>query len=68
MVLNPELFPPEKDPLLAALHSSDPKSIWKVADSPKGKELLLGTNWSGVLKLNDKETMDRFNKYVGKAA
>jgi hypothetical protein len=54
--------------LLAALHSSDPKSIWKVADSPKGKELLLGTNWSGVLKLNDKETMDRFNKYVGKAA
>jgi hypothetical protein len=58
----------EADPLLAAVRSSDPKSIWKVADSPKGKDLLLGTGWSGILNLKDKEQMDRFNKYVGKNA
>ena len=58
----------EADPVLAALRSSDPKSIWKVADSPQGKQLLLGTNWSGVLNLKDKDQMDRFDKYVGKAA
>ena len=68
MGLNPELFPPDKDPLLAAVHSNDPKSIWKIADSAKGKQLLLGTSWSGVLNLNDKAQMDRFDKYVGKAA
>jgi hypothetical protein len=56
----------EADPLLAAVKSSDPKSIWKVADNPRGKELLLGTGWSGVLNLKDKESMDRFNKYVGR--
>jgi hypothetical protein len=66
--LNPELFPPEQDPLLAAVRSNDPKSIWKVADSAKGKQLLLGTTWAGVLNLNDKAQMDRFDKYVGKAA
>ena len=68
MGLNPELFPPEQDPLLAAVRSNDPKSIWKVADSPKGKQLLLGTTWAGVLNLKDKAQMDRFDKYVGKAA
>jgi len=58
----------EADPLLDAVHSSDPKSIWKIADSAQGKRLLLGTSWSGVLNLKDKATLDRFNKYVGKAA
>ena len=57
---------PAEDPLLAAVRSSNPKSIWKVADSPRGKELLLGTGWSGVLNLKDQESMDRFNKYVGR--
>lgn len=47
--------------------SDDPKAIWAIADSPKGKELLLGSDWFGSLNLKDKETMDRFNAYVGKA-
>jgi hypothetical protein len=55
-------------PVLAAVRSSDPKSIWKIADSPEGKQLLLDTGWNGVLNLKDKASMDRFNKYVGKAA
>ena len=54
------------DPVRDALSSSDPKSIWKVADSPRGKELLLGTSWSGVLNLKDPESLGRFDKYVGR--
>jgi hypothetical protein len=61
-----ELPKSEEDALLAAARSNDPKSIWKIADSPRGKELLLGTSWDGVLNLNDKASMDRFNTYVGR--
>lgn len=50
------------------LDSGDPKAIWSIADSSAGKDMLLGTDWSGVLNLHDKETMDRFNAYVGKKA
>lgn len=57
---------PEADPLLAATRNADPKSIWKVADSARGKELLLGTNWHGVLNLKDTESMARFKAYVSK--
>ena len=46
--------------------SSDPKALWAIADSEKGKDLLLGTSWSGVLDLKDKQTMARFHAYVGK--
>jgi hypothetical protein len=46
--------------------SSDPKAVWAIADSTWGKDLLLGTDWNGVLDLKDRETMDRFNAYVGK--
>jgi hypothetical protein len=45
---------------------SDPKAIWPIADSEHGKDVLLGSDWSGYLDLHDKETMDRFNAYVGK--
>jgi len=62
-----DLPKPEADPLLAALRSSDPKSIWAVADSPRGKELLLGRNWSGKLNLKDTAAMARFKEYVGRA-
>jgi len=48
--------------------SDDPKAIWVIADSTYGKDLLLGTDWSGVLNLRDKETMDRFSAYVAKKA
>jgi hypothetical protein len=60
-----KLEPPE-DPLIEILRSPDPKSIWKVADSLRGKELLLKTSWTGALDLKDKESMDRFNEYVGR--
>lgn len=49
-------------------YSSDPKALWAIADSRVGKNLLLGTDWHGELNFHDKETMDRFNAYVGKAA
>jgi hypothetical protein len=58
---------PPTDPVLDAVRSRDPKSIWKVADSPKGKALLLGTHWSGKLFLKDPEALKRFKDYVGKA-
>jgi hypothetical protein len=58
-------LPTPADELLAAVRSSDPKSIWKIADSSRGKELLLNTNWSGKLNLKDPESYDRFKKYVG---
>jgi len=57
---------PTKDALLEAVRSTNPKSIWKIADSPRGKELLLGTDWKGVLDLKDKESMARFKAYVGR--
>jgi ribosomal protein S18 acetylase RimI-like enzyme len=46
--------------------SDDPKAIWAIADSQWGKDLLLGTDWNGVIDFKDKESMDRFNAYVGK--
>jgi hypothetical protein len=61
-------LPAEKtDPIAEALASNDPKSIWKIADTPAGKRLLLGTSWLGTLDLKDPEAMARFNAYVGKA-
>lgn len=45
-----------------------PKDMWALADSPIGKEALLGTSWGGVLRLDDKEAMARFNSYVHSAA
>jgi GNAT superfamily N-acetyltransferase len=48
------------------LNSLDPKALWAVADSDFGKSLLLGTDWNGAIDFHDKETMDRFNAYVGR--
>ena len=47
--------------------SNDPKAVWAIADSKYGKQILLGQDWYGEMNLKDKETMDRFNAYVGKA-
>jgi hypothetical protein len=60
-------LPEKSDPIAEALASNDPKSVWKIADTPGGKRLLLGTSWAGVLDLKDPEAMQRFNAYVGKA-
>jgi hypothetical protein len=45
--------------------SSDPKAVWAIADSKYGKDILLGQDWYGVMNLHDKETMARFEAYVG---
>ena len=45
--------------------SNDPKAIWLIADSQYGKDLLLGSDWNGFIDLHDKETMARFDAYVG---
>ena len=63
----------ERDPegalnreLLDALNSSNPKSIWDVADHPRGRDLLRRQGWSGTLNMRDPETMARFKAYVGR--
>jgi predicted ABC-type ATPase len=61
-----EASDPQRDALMKLAQSRDPKALWAIADSAQGKDLLLGTNWSGVLDLHDKQTMDRFHAYVGK--
>jgi hypothetical protein len=60
-----EMDESDADHLRHLADSSDPKAVWAIADSEYGKQLLLGTDWNGVLDLGDKETMDRFNAYVG---
>jgi hypothetical protein len=45
---------------------SDPKALWVIADSEHGKDVLLNSDWFGVLDLHDSETMARFNAYVNK--
>ena len=52
--------------LLDALNSSNPKSIWKVADHPRGNSLLRRQGWSGTLDLKDPEFYRRFKEYVAK--
>jgi len=58
----------------AVLANSDPKGIWKIADSKTptsngentvGKSALMGKGWRGELRLDDKSAMSRFNKYLG---
>jgi hypothetical protein len=45
---------------------SDPKALWAIADSAHGKDILIDSDWTGVLDLHDSETMARFNAYVNK--
>lgn len=67
------------DPATAAqvqrlTNSSDPKSVWSIADitkpdkngDPLGKSLLLNHSYHAELDLNDPESMERFNAYVRK--
>ena len=62
-----------RDAVWKILDKPDPKSVWELADlnfevdgERLGKKLLLGTNWDGVLRLDDKEAMDRFTNYIGR--
>jgi hypothetical protein len=61
-----DINPTAQSALMKLVNSSNPKSLWAIADSSQGKQLLLGTSWSGVLNLKDKQAMDRFHAYVGK--
>lgn len=61
-----EMDEADADRLRQLALSSDPKAVWLIADSEWGKELLLGTDWNGAIDLRDKETMARFDAYVGK--
>jgi hypothetical protein len=61
-----EIDDEDADTLRELAQSSDPKALWQIADSQWGKQLLLGTDWYGAIDFNDKETMERFNAYVGK--
>jgi hypothetical protein len=56
----------DADSLRDLINNDNPKALWAVADSKWGKKLLIDADWYGVLDLADKETMDRFNAYVGK--
>ena len=56
----------EIEALTELAESDDPEAIWAIADSDYGKDLLLDSDWIGALDLKDKETMERFNAYVGR--
>jgi hypothetical protein len=61
-----EMSDEDADSLRDLINNDNPKALWAVADSKWGKKLLIDADWYGVLDLADKETMDRFNAYVGK--
>jgi len=50
--------------LLKLCRDPGPKTIWELADTAEGKQLLLGTDWYGDLDLRDPLAMHRFNRYV----
>jgi GNAT superfamily N-acetyltransferase len=56
-----------REALKKLAQSTDPKAIWAIADSPYGKELLLGTGWSGELNFKDKQAMTRLYAYISAA-
>ena len=58
---------PDKDraAIEKLVQSHDPKAIWAISDSKYGKDLLLGSDWTGTLNLKDPQSMTRFNDYVG---
>jgi len=46
------------------LNNPDPHGIWALADSRKGKKLLLQTSWHGALDFTDPAAMSRYNDYI----
>ena len=55
-----------EDMLLALIESDDPRTIWLIADSPYGKDLLLSASWDGYIDLKNAQAMDRFKGYISK--
>ena len=56
----------ETQRLLKLAESSDPKTLWEIADTKAGKDFLLGSSWHGTLDLKDPASYARFKKYVGR--
>ena len=54
----------EKRALFKLAGNVSPKSLWAIADSKYGKDLLMENHWSGRLDLKDKDSMKRFDAYV----
>ena len=48
------------------LDNDDPKALWAIADHKAGKDLLLGSDWSGEINFRDQEAMARFKAYTEK--
>src|SRR5580765_1305808 len=61
-----EMSAEDADSLRDLLNNDNPKALWAIADSKWGKKLLIDADWWGEIDLGDKQTMDRFNAYVGK--
>lgn len=55
---------PDRSEVGDLVSSDDARSLWDVADHPRGKALLSGTSWRGVLRLDNVEQMDRFNAKI----
>lgn len=58
-----------KEAIVYILDIGNEDTIWKIADMEFngrkiGKELLMGTNWSGKFTLNNEQSMRRFAAYV----
>ena len=45
------------------INDDDPKTIWKIADHPLGKKLLLESSWGGGMDLNDTHAYARCMAY-----
>jgi uncharacterized protein len=61
-----EISEGEEAELLDLLRESNPKNLWKIADSSMGKELLINESWHGVLDFRDAESFERFKKYISR--
>jgi SPP1 gp7 family putative phage head morphogenesis protein len=47
------------------LRSNDPKMIWKIANHPKGKPILMNSHWKGKIDLSDPEDYKKLTDYIG---
>jgi SPP1 gp7 family putative phage head morphogenesis protein len=62
-----EISAASREIITKALASKNPRAVWAIADLPEGKKLLLGTNWDGIMKMDDAAQTTRFTEYVAKS-
>jgi hypothetical protein len=58
-----QITPAQGDALKAQM-TDDPYSLWRLADHPLGKAVLVGRSWFGKLDLHNERQMARFNHYA----